>query len=433
MQAAGQHPNPDLVFESTKDTPHQMLSLDIPFEPWKRSRAHRPRARAADARGRGGRGRAAGAAPERADGLLRPRSRRRRRPRSRQSMHEVAARVREVAQARFDEGAAPRLDVMQADLGLARAKAELELARSARRSAQAELNALLNRPAAQPLAVAGDMAEGAPLPSVDQAAARRRGRQRRAARRRARGRDRGPPAGPAEGRAHPDARLLARRGLQRPRRVRRRLPRRPQPGRAALRPQPGPDRGLARPRRSGAPPARRAAPGGGGEGLRGARARRGAAGAGREPTATRSCPRPRTIESLAEEGYRLGRSPVLAVLDAQRSAAGRRRASTWRPCCRFNRRSPTWRMCLVDRSSRTAFAPRGSPPRWSAALAAPACTRSASDEEIASPEVPTIAAETGTVARRDLVEPLARARRRRRAAEPGREARRAGARAGWWR
>jgi cobalt-zinc-cadmium efflux system outer membrane protein len=30
------------------------------------------------------------------------------------------------------------------------------------------------------------------------------------------------------------------------------------------------------------------------------------------PTAT-------TIESLAEEGYRLGRSPVLAVLDAQRT------------------------------------------------------------------------------------------------------------------
>ena len=37
VRTAGQHPNPDLVFESTKDTPHQTLSLDIPFEPWKRS------------------------------------------------------------------------------------------------------------------------------------------------------------------------------------------------------------------------------------------------------------------------------------------------------------------------------------------------------------------------------------------------------------
>jgi len=59
----------------------------------------------------------------------------------------------------------------------------------------------------------------------------------------------------------------------------------------------------------------------------------------------------------------------------------------------------------VDRSSRIA------PPSLLAAvllsaLAGPACTRSASDEEIASPQVPTISAETGTVARRDLVEPL---------------------------
>src|SRR4029450_114121 len=37
VRSSGQHPNPGLVFESTKDTPHRMLSLDIPFEPWKRS------------------------------------------------------------------------------------------------------------------------------------------------------------------------------------------------------------------------------------------------------------------------------------------------------------------------------------------------------------------------------------------------------------
>jgi RND family efflux transporter MFP subunit len=62
-------------------------------------------------------------------------------------------------------------------------------------------------------------------------------------------------------------------------------------------------------------------------------------------------------------------------------------------------------MCLVDRSSRKVLAP------WlvaalGAAVAGPACTRPASDQELASPEVPTITAETGTVARRDLVESL---------------------------
>ena len=80
--------------------------------------------------------------------------------------------MHEVAQARFEEGAAPRLDVMQAQLGLSRAKADLELARSARTSAQAELNALLSRPPAEPLAVEGDIAQSAPLPAVEQVVAR---------------------------------------------------------------------------------------------------------------------------------------------------------------------------------------------------------------------------------------------------------------------
>ena len=60
----------------------------------------------------------------------------------------------------------------------------------------------------------------------------------------------------------------------------------------------------------------------------------------------------------------------------------------------------------MDRSSRAA------PRRWqlglalAASLGAAACSRSASDEEIASAEVPTITAETGTVEKRDLVEAL---------------------------
>jgi hypothetical protein len=63
-------------------------------------------------------------------------------------------------------------------------------------------------------------------------------------------------------------------------------------------------------------------------------------------------------------------------------------------------------MCSVDRSSKAASG------RWLLAMAlaatagAAACSRSSSDEEIASAEVPTIAAETGTVEKRDLVEAL---------------------------
>ena len=171
VRTAGQHPNPDLVFESSKDTPHQTLFLDVPFEPWKRSRridvareeltlADVEDAAALQALRRRVRTSFYGlVAAEEGMALA-------------TSMVEVATRVREVAGARFEAGAAPRIDVMAADLGLARAKADLELARSARASAQAGLNGLLNRPPTQPVAVAGDMAEGPPLPVVDEALAR---------------------------------------------------------------------------------------------------------------------------------------------------------------------------------------------------------------------------------------------------------------------
>jgi len=60
----------------------------------------------------------------------------------------------------------------------------------------------------------------------------------------------------------------------------------------------------------------------------------------------------------------------------------------------------------VDRSSRAASGPFFLATAVAWALVLPGCTRSTSDEEIVSAEVPTISAETGTVARRDLVEPL---------------------------
>jgi outer membrane protein, heavy metal efflux system len=170
LRTAGQHPNPDLVFESTKDTPHQTLSLDIPFEPWKRSArvdvakqeltlSDVEDAAALQLLRRQVRLAFHGLlAADEAMALA-------------TSMDELASRVREVAQARFDEGAAPKLDVMQAELGVSRARADLELARSARTSAQAGLNGLLDRPPAGPLAVTGDIAQGAVLPAVDQVVA----------------------------------------------------------------------------------------------------------------------------------------------------------------------------------------------------------------------------------------------------------------------
>ena len=60
----------------------------------------------------------------------------------------------------------------------------------------------------------------------------------------------------------------------------------------------------------------------------------------------------------------------------------------------------------MDRSTRAASFPLLVAAALAWALALPSCSRSGSDEEIVSAEVPTISAETGTVVRVDLVEPL---------------------------
>jgi outer membrane protein, heavy metal efflux system len=317
VRSAGQHSNPDLVFESTKDTPHRMLSLDIPFEPWKRSAridvareqlslADVDDAAALQALRRGVRLAFYGLlAADEANTLA-------------GSMVQVAERVHEVAQARFEEGAAPRLDVMQAELGLSRAKADLELARSARTSAQAELNALLSRPPAEPLAVEGDIAQSAPLPAVEQVVARAA-------------------AGNAELRsAEREVAIEERRlGLLKAERV-------PTPivSVGAVFDAPGEfDVGYRAGLSLAVPLFDRNQGQIAGSLARGeqARLRRDAlrlsveakafaaharAAAQRAQVAAYRdtlVPTATTIESLAEEGYRLGRSPVLAVLDAQRT------------------------------------------------------------------------------------------------------------------
>ncbi len=317
VRSAGQHPNPDLVFESTKDTPHRMLSLDIPFEPWKRSAridvareqltlADVDDAAALQALRRGVRlAFYSLLAADEARSLA-------------GSMVQVAERVHEVAQARFEEGAAPRLDVMQAELGLSRSKTDLELARSERTSAQAELNALLSRPPAEPLAVEGDIAQSAPLPAVEQVVARAA-------------------AGNAELRsAEREVAIEERRlGLLKAERV-------PTPvfSVGAVFDAPGEfDVGYRAGLSLALPLFDRHQGQLAGSLARGeqARLRRDAlrlsveakafaaharAAAQRAQVAAYRdtlVPTATTIESLAEEGYRLGRSPVLAVLDAQRT------------------------------------------------------------------------------------------------------------------
>ena len=171
IRTARQIPNPDVSFEVTRDTPHEALAVDLPVE------LGGKRARRVDL------------AKEEltlADVDVQTELRVVRkelrqafyslvsadeRMRLAESVLEIARRVRDAAQARFETGAAPRLEVLQADLGVTRADTELELARSTRRASQATLNAVLDFPPQQALAVAGSLGDGTGAPSYDAALA----------------------------------------------------------------------------------------------------------------------------------------------------------------------------------------------------------------------------------------------------------------------
>jgi len=162
VRVARQWANPELGFEATEDTPHENLTISLPIEIG------------------GQRGRRIALAKEEltlADldertemrvlrrnlrqafyGLLAADERQR----LAGEVQALAERARQVAQTLFDEGAAPRLDVLQADLGFARAQADFELARASRASALADLNAVLNQPPGEIVAVTGDLADAPP-------------------------------------------------------------------------------------------------------------------------------------------------------------------------------------------------------------------------------------------------------------------------------
>lgn len=171
VRVAGQWANPEVSFEATQDTPHENLTFGVPIEIG------------------GQRGRRIAVAKEEltlADLDVRAEMRTLRRnlrqafygllaadERARLAGEVVglAGRARQVAQTRFEEGAAPRLDVLQADLGLARAQTDADLARSARASALADLNAVLNQPPGQSVAVTGDLVDAPATPDFARAMA----------------------------------------------------------------------------------------------------------------------------------------------------------------------------------------------------------------------------------------------------------------------
>jgi outer membrane protein, heavy metal efflux system len=85
-------------------------------------------------------------------------------------LEKIATRARDAAQDRFQTGAAPRLEALQAQLALSEAENESARARGEIAAARAELNALLAFPSEAAPTLA-DPLEGGPLPSAQDATA----------------------------------------------------------------------------------------------------------------------------------------------------------------------------------------------------------------------------------------------------------------------
>lgn len=164
IDVAKQRPNPEASFEAGRDTPHEAFSIGVPLE------FGGKRARRIDLAN-------ATLARTTADLAIQALDVRRavrlayfelvaaaNRLQVTTDLRGFAERTRNAARDRFESGAAPRLEALQAELTLAQADNEQEAARGRMEAARAELNTLIGRPpetAAEPT----DSFEGGTVPA----------------------------------------------------------------------------------------------------------------------------------------------------------------------------------------------------------------------------------------------------------------------------
>ena len=159
VQIARQIPNPSSSFGASRDLPHESLLFEQPLEiggkRHRRIELAKQQVSLTDveietcARRVRRRVRQAFFAAVTAQGLAGQRA---------QAL-ELARRVRDTAQARFDAGDVPQLDVYQAELEVSRAEADLAVAKQREKVAFSQLNALLNEPAETRWETAGTLEE----------------------------------------------------------------------------------------------------------------------------------------------------------------------------------------------------------------------------------------------------------------------------------
>jgi cobalt-zinc-cadmium efflux system outer membrane protein len=167
-QAAGQRPNPEVSVEAERETPHWAFGSTVPIEVSGKRQRRLDVANATLA--------VTEAEAARVTADVRSDVRRAyyqvvaavRRVDVAQELETIATRARDAAQDRFQTGAAPRLEALQAQLALSEVQNEAARAHGEISAARAELNALLAFPPEASPTLA-DPLEGGPLPSQQDA------------------------------------------------------------------------------------------------------------------------------------------------------------------------------------------------------------------------------------------------------------------------
>jgi outer membrane protein, heavy metal efflux system len=165
IRVAGERPNPALSFSASRDAPHEGALIDQPLElgPKRSRRIQVARGEAVltdleiaalsrqirhDVRDAYHTAEYARSVSEQKRSLL-----------------TLAKRLRDIAQARFDAGDVPQLEVIQAEVEVARADAQARLAQQEQNVAVSRWNALLNEPAESRWEFSSELAELPASPS----------------------------------------------------------------------------------------------------------------------------------------------------------------------------------------------------------------------------------------------------------------------------
>jgi cobalt-zinc-cadmium efflux system outer membrane protein len=160
VDIAGQRPNPELTIEAERETPHESYTLAFPVETAGKRRRRIELSEAAAGSNEAELARLTAeirGAVRRAFYTL---SAARQRVVEMEEVARLAERTRDAAKDRYDSGAAPRLELLQAELTLGETTNDLDAARAQMASARIDLNTLMARSPEEPTSAAGDLGAG---------------------------------------------------------------------------------------------------------------------------------------------------------------------------------------------------------------------------------------------------------------------------------